>query len=218
VHIAARPSTKWTSAAGIPPRPFRREDSDGTVWNQRLARLNRLPPLSPLTIFRQVEYLEIALAKNHRKNSINISLSIGWETMRSHRGPLKTLLVATAVSAAVVGCVFAVAAAASERLPHQYSDGDGNNSATVNTPQTGLLSWDDCRTTLDTYDGRELDKRKRVLDYCLGMARGRESMREELLRFPDRASLSTSPTLNAPKFFATGSSIGPLQNLRDTMH
>jgi len=72
-----------------------------------------------------------------------------------------------------------------------------------------LLSWDDCRTKLDTHNGRELVEQQRVMDYCLGMERGREAMREELHNFPGRATVSTEPISIAPLFMPSETGMLP---------
>jgi hypothetical protein len=81
--------------------------------------------------------------------------------------------------------------------------GIGGSDTKIEAVSPDLLSWDECRTRLDTFNGREPDAQQRVMDYCLGMERGREVMREELRNFPGREIVSTESISMAPLFLPT---------------
>ena len=114
---------------------------------------------------------------------------------------VKPVFVATLAIAGLMGFARLAHADPANSVPNQTGHTTGSAAgAPADAASPDLLSWDECRTRLDTYNGRDLIKQQRVMDYCLGMERGREAMREELQKFPGRASVSTQSISIAPLF------------------
>lgn len=120
---------------------------------------------------------------------------------------MQRLILAALVIAAIPAFAAGGQANSFEALPQQTDRGTVSDATIAATPD--LLSWDECRTRLDTYNGRELVQQQRVMDYCIGMERGREMMREEISNFPGRNSVSTSSIVNAPMFLPSGAGVLP---------